>query len=69
MALVLRKCRENSVLAFIFANDVEYAKPLIQARWDMIAIGTDAGWFSASATKAAADLRTYVIGQTSRLPN
>ena len=31
MAEVLRKCREKSVLAFIFANDSAYAKPLIKA--------------------------------------
>ena len=31
MTLVLRKCREKSVMAFVFANDVEYAKPLIRA--------------------------------------
>jgi len=58
MALVLRKCRERSVMAFVFANDVEYAKPQIKARWDMVAIGTDASWFSAAATKAVSDLRT-----------
>jgi 4-hydroxy-2-oxoheptanedioate aldolase len=50
--LVLRKCREKSVMAFVFANEIAYAKPLINTGWDMVAIGTDASWFSAAATKA-----------------
>jgi 4-hydroxy-2-oxoheptanedioate aldolase len=49
--LVLRKAREYGVMALIFANDVDYAKPLIADGWDIVAVGTDAGWFS----KAAAD--------------
>ena len=56
MALVLHKCRERSVLAFIFANNAEYANPLIDAGWDVVAIGTDAGWFSAAATRALREL-------------
>jgi len=31
MNLVLSKCREASVRAFVFANDHEFAKPLIGA--------------------------------------
>ena len=49
MTLVLRKCREMSVIALIFANDANYAKPLVADRWDMVAVGTDAGWFSQAA--------------------
>ena len=49
MSLVLGKCRERSVMAFIFANDMDYARPLIDAGWNMVAIGTDAGWFAAAA--------------------
>lgn len=49
MSLVLRKCREASVMTFVFANDIEYAKPLIKDGWDMIAIGTDTSWFFAAA--------------------
>jgi 4-hydroxy-2-oxoheptanedioate aldolase len=56
--LVLRKCREKSVMAFIFANDGEYAKPLIKAGWDLVAIGADAGWFSSAATKALKQLQS-----------
>jgi 4-hydroxy-2-oxoheptanedioate aldolase len=55
--MVLHKCREHSVMAFVFANDAEYAKPLMRAGWDMIAIGTDAGWFSLSAKKALSQLK------------
>jgi 4-hydroxy-2-oxoheptanedioate aldolase len=51
MTLVLRKCRERKVMTFVFANDIEYAKPLIESGWDMIAVGTDVGWFSSVATE------------------
>jgi 4-hydroxy-2-oxoheptanedioate aldolase len=53
MTLVLRKCREMSVMGLIFANDVDYAKPLVAAGWNVVAVGTDAGWFA----KAAADMK------------
>jgi hypothetical protein len=36
---------------FVFANDVDYAKPLIESGWNMDAIGTDATWFAAAAAK------------------
>jgi 4-hydroxy-2-oxoheptanedioate aldolase len=49
MTLVLRKCREASVMAFVFANDLEYAKPLIRAGWDIVSIGTDMSWFLTAA--------------------
>jgi len=53
MNLVLSKCREMSVMGLIFANDTEYAKPLVAAGWDIVAPGTDAGWFGnvAAATR------------------
>jgi 4-hydroxy-2-oxoheptanedioate aldolase len=56
MTLVLRKCREASVMAFIFANDVEYAKPLIDAGWNMVAIGTDMDWFFTAASEIRREL-------------
>src|SRR5262249_17251185 len=56
MTLVLRKCREKSVMSFVFANDTAYAKPLIKAGWNLIAIGTDASWFSAIATNTIVQL-------------
>jgi 4-hydroxy-2-oxoheptanedioate aldolase len=49
MTLVLSKCREMSVIALVFANDVDYAKPLVADRWDVIAVGTDASWFAKAA--------------------
>jgi 4-hydroxy-2-oxoheptanedioate aldolase len=57
-AMVLRKCREKSVTAFIFANNTDYAKPLLQAGWNMIAIGTDAAWFSLAAEQTLSQLKT-----------
>ena len=56
MALTISKCREKSVMAFVFANSLEYAKPLIDTGWDVVAIGTDASWFSAAATALIRDL-------------
>jgi 4-hydroxy-2-oxoheptanedioate aldolase len=52
MTLVLRKCREKSVMSFVFANDIAFATPLIKAGWNLVAIGTDVGWFSAAAADA-----------------
>jgi 4-hydroxy-2-oxoheptanedioate aldolase len=58
LSRVLRKCRERSVMSFVFSNDANYARPLIDAGWDMVAIGTDLGWFSAAAAKTLRDLTT-----------
>jgi 4-hydroxy-2-oxoheptanedioate aldolase len=38
-----------SVIALIFANDANFAKPLVADGWDVVAVGTDAGWFSGAA--------------------
>ena len=59
MKLVLSKCREMSVMGLIFANDSEYAKPLVAAGWDVVAPGTDAGWFGKAA---AATRREFGVG-------
>jgi len=56
VTLILRKCREMSVMGLIFANDVDYAKPLVAAGWNVVAVGSDAGWFS----KTAADVKREV---------
>lgn len=58
LKLVLRKCREQQVISLVFANDVAYAKPLVKAGWNVVAVGTDAGWFS----KAAADMKREATG-------
>jgi len=57
MTLVLRKAREKSVMTLIFANDTAFAKPRVAEGWDIVAVGTDAGWFAAAAaaTKAAVE--------------
>jgi 4-hydroxy-2-oxoheptanedioate aldolase len=56
MTLVLRKCREMSVISMIFANDVDDAKPRVKDGWDIVAAGTDAAWFSqaTAATRRSA---------------
>jgi 4-hydroxy-2-oxoheptanedioate aldolase len=43
---VLAKCKEHGVAALIFANDNEYAKPLIAAGWQLITISHDMRWIS-----------------------
>ena len=60
MTLVLRKAREKSVMTLIFANDVAFAKPRVAEGWDVVAVGTDAGWFSgaAAATRAEAESKS-----------
>ena len=57
MNLIRQKCRERSVMAFGFANDIDYAKLLIDSGWDIVAIGTDASWFSATVSKVLTDLK------------
>ena len=56
MTLVLRKAREKSVMTLIFANDVAFAKPRVQEGWDVVAVGTDAGWFSSAAAATRAEV-------------
>jgi len=46
---ILNKSRENAVITAIFANDIEYAKPLVEAGWDVITIGTDMGLLAGAA--------------------
>jgi 4-hydroxy-2-oxoheptanedioate aldolase len=60
MTLLLRKAREKSVMTLIFANDVAFAKPRVAEGWDVVAVGTDAGWFSgaAAATRTAAESKS-----------
>lgn len=60
MTLVLKKAREYGVMTLIFANDVAFAKPRMAEGWNVVAIGTDIGWFSeaAAATRAAVDSKS-----------
>lgn len=55
---VLGKAREHSVLAAIFANDAEYARPLVKAGWDIVTIGTDMGLMA----RGASDMLTEAKG-------
>ncbi len=55
MTLVLSKCREMSVMSLIFANDVDFAKPRVEEGWDIVAVGTDAGWFGKAAAATRRD--------------
>ena len=49
---LLAKCREHGVMSMIFANDTEYARPLIAAGWQIIAIANDTRWIGAAASAA-----------------
>lgn len=55
--LVLRKAKENAVFTAIFANDVEYAKPLFEAGWDIITVGTDMGLLAGAAAEVVSTLK------------
>ena len=54
MTAVRRKARENGVMTLIFCNDIDFAKPRIKEGWDVVAIGTDAGWLSSAAVATLA---------------
>ena len=49
---LLAKCREHGVIATIFANDADYARPLVAAGWQIIAVANDARWIGAAASAA-----------------
>ncbi len=55
---ILAKAQEHSVITAIFANDIDYAKPLVTAGWDIITVGTDMGLLGG----AAADVVTALKG-------
>jgi 4-hydroxy-2-oxoheptanedioate aldolase len=54
---VLKKARDSSVLTAIFANDVDYAKPLVEAGWDVITVGTDMGLLAGAAESVVKALK------------
>ncbi len=47
--LILKKARERNVFAAIFANDIDYAKPLFEAGWDLITVGADMSLLAGAA--------------------
>lgn len=55
--LILKKAREQGVFAAIFANDLDYARPLYDAGWDLITVGTDMGLLEAAAGETVKALR------------
>lgn len=57
MTEVLAKAREHGVMTLIFCNDLDFARPRMEEGWDVVAIGTDAGWLAsaAAATLAAVE--------------
>jgi 4-hydroxy-2-oxoheptanedioate aldolase len=55
--LILKKARKNTVIAAIFANDIDYAKPLYEAGWDVITVGSDLGMMSSAATEVVKALK------------
>jgi 4-hydroxy-2-oxoheptanedioate aldolase len=58
MTLVLKKAREACVMTLIFANDVAFAKPRFKEGWNVVAVGTDAGWFSGAAAATRAEVES-----------
>lgn len=47
--ILLKKAREHSVFASIFANDLDYARPFYEAGWDVITVSTDMSLLAAAA--------------------
>ena len=54
---ILKKAREHSVITAIFANDIDYAKPLIEAGWEVISVGTDMGLLAGAAADVVKALK------------
>lgn len=54
---VLNKTREHNVIAAIFANDIDYAKPLAEAGWDVVSVGTDAALLEKAGRETLAALK------------
>ena len=54
---ILNKAREHSVITAIFANDIDYAKPLVEAGWDVITVGTDMGLLGGAAADVVKALK------------
>lgn len=50
---ILDGCRRHEVIAGIYANDLDFAMPLIAAGWQVVTIGSDAQWLSEGAADAA----------------
>ena len=55
--LICRKAREANVMTAVFANDVDYARPLAKAGWGVLTVGTDGGMLEDAARSVLAELR------------
>jgi len=55
--LVLGKARERGVIAAIYANDLDYAGPLVEAGWHVISVGSDTGMLANGAEAVVRALR------------
>ena len=53
---ILKKAREHTKIAAIYANDIAYARPLVEAGWDVITVGTDMGLLADAASRVLAEL-------------
>lgn len=49
ISLVRRKAAARGIITAIFANDADYARLMIGDDWQVISIGTDAGWLASAA--------------------
>ncbi len=56
--LVLAKCRQYGKIAGVFANDVEYARPLIEKGWNIVAVGTESGLLKSALATTMNSLRS-----------
>ncbi len=55
--LILNKAKEADVMSAVFANDLEFARPLSQAGWTMLTVGTDGGLLTAAAAGVLKQLK------------
>lgn len=47
--LVRRKAAARGIITAIFANETDYARMLVAGGWQVVSVGTDAGWLASAA--------------------
>lgn len=57
LAEVLSKCRTHGVIAGAFANTTNQAREMAEAGWQVLSVGTDAGWLATAARTTLAATR------------
>ena len=55
--MISKKAREANVMTAVFANDVDYARPLAETGWGVLTVGTDGGMLEDGAKSVLAELR------------